>query len=168
MSYSDLTNRRIQQEHNNDEESMMTEEEINFAMKKFINYEILVDGGLKISAIIKTASDKNIRYIAVKKSVKSVWQGKHPREIPVHISQRARIWPFTIERYLLSLIHFYNFFICKEIERDWVSSEQILPMKVLINTLFFSFNIEKLNTFVSWTKKNWSNVVLEKFNLICV
>ena len=51
---------------------MMTEEEINFAMKKFINYEILVDGGLKISAIIKTASDKNIRYIAVKKSVKSV------------------------------------------------------------------------------------------------
>ena len=47
--------------------------------------------------------------------------------------------PFTIERYLLSLIHFYDFVICKEIEIDWVSSEEILPMKVIINTLFILF-----------------------------
>ena len=45
MSSSDPTNRSIQKEHNNDEESIMTEDEINFFMKKIINYEISEDGG---------------------------------------------------------------------------------------------------------------------------
>ena len=45
MSSSDPSNRSIQQEGNNDEESMMTKAEINFLMNKFINYEISVDGG---------------------------------------------------------------------------------------------------------------------------
>ena len=45
MSSSDPSNRSIQQKDENDEESMMTKEEINFLMSKFINYEISVDGG---------------------------------------------------------------------------------------------------------------------------
>ena len=96
VSSSDPSSRSIKHEDNNDEESMMSKEEISFLMNKFFNYEISVDGAnwrLKITAIIKTLSDKNIRHIAIKKSVKSVWQGKHRRDIPVHISQRAKIWP---------------------------------------------------------------------------
>ena len=45
MSSSDPSNRSIQQKDENDEESMMTKEEVNFLMSKFINYEISVDGG---------------------------------------------------------------------------------------------------------------------------
>ena len=75
MSSSDPSSRSIKHEDNNDEESMMSKEEISFLMNKFINYEISVDGAnwrLKITAIIKTLSDKNIRHIAIKKSVKFV------------------------------------------------------------------------------------------------
>ena len=142
MSSSDPSNRSIQQEGNNDEESMMTKAEINFLMSKFINYEISVDGG---NEDLKSAQLSRQQLIKIfdtlqSRSLSSLCDRANIREKFLFTYLKEQEYaPFTIQRYLLSLIHFYDFVICKEIELDWVSSEEILPMKVIINTLFILF-----------------------------
>ena len=138
---------------NNGEEKMITED-INFIMKDFINYKISVDGG---NADLKSAQQSRQQVLTILaalgvKDPSILFDRTVIREkFLFRYVKEQKYAPLTIQRYLLSLIHFYDFVICEDIVIDGVSPEEILRMKVIINTFFilFFFSMDMLETYVS-------------------
>ena len=126
----------------NDGESIMTKEDVHFFMNKFVNYKISVDGG---NGDLKSAQQSRQQVITIldalqSKSLSSLCDRTNIREeFLFKYVKEQKYAPLTIQRYLLSLIHFYDFIICEEIQIDGVSPEEILRMKVIINTLLIFF-----------------------------
>ena len=132
---------------NNVEENMI-KEDINFLMKEFINYKISVDGGNRDLKTVQQSRQQVLTILAAlgTKSLSILFDRTVIRENFLFRSIKEREYaPQIIQRYLLSLIHFYDFVICKDIAIDGVSPEENLRMKVIINTFF----MEKLETYVS-------------------
>ena len=125
----------------NDEEKMMVTEDLNLLMKEFINYKISVDGGngdmksaqqsrQQILTILRALGTKNLSSLFERTDIREKFLFTYVKE--------QKYAPLTIQRYLLSLIHFYDFVICEDVIIEGVSPEEILRMKVIIN-IFLSF-----------------------------
>ena len=126
----------------NDEEITVTKEDINFFMNKFVNHKISIDGGngdlksaqqsrQQVTAILDTLQPRSLSSLCDRANLREKFLFTYVKE--------QKYAPLTIQRYLLSPIHFYDFIICEEIQIDGVSPEEILRMKVIINTLLIFF-----------------------------
>ena len=126
----------------NDEEITVTKGDINFFMNKFVNHKISIDGGngdlksaqqsrQQVTAILDTLQSRSLSSLCDRANIREKFLFTYVKE--------QKYAPLTIQRYLLSLIHFYDFIICEEIQIDGVSPEEILRMKVIINTLLIFF-----------------------------
>ena len=112
--------------------------------ERFINYKISVDGG---NGNYKAACQSKQELISIMKSLQSsdikVLFSKHKlRDIFLHqyAEKEKGYKALTIKRYLLSLIHFYDFTLSEEIVVNDVSPENILRMKVIVSRWSKAYN----------------------------
>ena len=113
---------------------MMVTEDMNLLMKEFISYKISVDGG---NVDMKSAQQSRQQVLTMlralgTKNISSLFERTDIREkFPLRHVKQQKYAPLTIERYLLSLINFYDFVMSEDVVIEGVAPKEILRMKVI-------------------------------------
>lgn len=144
-SFKNSNDTKAIKERNDDEEEEEEGEQLDIAafLEEFVQFKLSIDGGQReqstvsqskqqLQLILNSLKSKDLADLFCRFKLRDSFLSVFCKE--------QKYKPLTIKRYLLSLVHLYDFVLSEEKKVPGVAPERVLQMKCVVNNWSKSYN----------------------------